>query len=187
MDNETRLIRERLTELLDQGRLTGENLAFDGEPIGREENEYRPDGYSHETHKGCRRHRLVDERLAELEKGDDIERRAAEEFPRWFCFDPREDKGYPELTAEDQEQADLAREAFSNAMIRTYWLVAGSSAQQRILPANFVTGPNDDRQFHDECRVIFSNRGNLPAEWPAEALENIDEFIERIRNPDPWL
>lgn len=186
MSNETRLIRERLIELMDEGRLSGQSLAFDGEPLTEqaESPEYRPDGYSYATHKGCRRHRLVDERLDELEKGDDVERRVADEFPRWFCFDPR-DSHYPEMVAND-DGAKIAQEAFSNAMIRTYWLVAGSSAQQRILPADFVTGPNEDREFHDECRVIFSNRDNLPAQWPPEALENIDEFIDRIRNPSPW-
>lgn len=187
MDHETRLIRERLIELVDQGRLTDDPLAFDGEPLIGEasQDEYRPDGYSIETHKGCRRHRLIDERLAELaESNDRHEREVAETFPRWFCFDPREDY-YPEMAAEDEDGAKMAREAFSNAMIRTYWLISGNSAREIILPADFVTGRYPDRVWHDECRVIFSNRDRVPERWPAQALEQMDEAVDRLRNPPP--
>lgn len=187
MSTENRVLREKLIELVQSGRLTGDNIALDEQPLDPqdEKGEYRPDGYSIETHKGCRRHRLVDERLAEMAESNDAdEREVANTFPRWFTFDPREDY-YPELQAEDPDQAAMARRAFGLAMIRTYWLIGGTRAHAIFLPADFVTGPANDRTFHDECRVVFANRDKVPERWPEQALEQMDEAVARRKSDTP--
>lgn len=200
------ILRETLLELIDQKRLSGDGITFDGQPLAAsEDSEYRPDGWSHETLFGCRRHRLIDQRLAKLREGDATAQELAEDFPAWYAFDPMDlgdfrgirdymasdaDTVYP-IEAEDADERDGARQAAWLARIRA---LHGGRRPQDIAHsfARRVDTDGDGRKEHivlADCRVVFSGsqrQSEVTERWPAQALMNIESALEALRNPHPW-
>lgn len=177
---------ERLRELVAQGRLTGQAMALDNEPLNNgeqlpeEESMYRKDGYTHETSHGCRRHRLIDDAIAEMKRGNQFEKQVAEEADIWFGFDPEH---APDMNPDnDDELKDLSR-AFFNSRIMIRWL----------------GGPGDvstDFRLEDEDRevgepfwfmpkkhaIVYADnpQSEAPSRWPEHYVRGLASRAKKL-------
>lgn len=182
------MLKQMLKSLIAEGRLTGENLAFDGASLTSISiPEWRPDGWSTETSKyGARRHRLIEQKLHEMSRGDWADRRVLEEkAKRWFAFDPRIES----VRAEDPAAAALAQSAYS---IHVTALMLGGNANpfDFSLPASEGETPEGaSRYFPKEHAVVVGRNESWPETWPETYVKLLTDLAATWREwgPDGWV
>lgn len=180
-------IRSALLDLISTGDLAvvDGRLHFMGEPLeDMDAGEYRGDGWSHETSFGCRRHRAIDEFVERLARGDEHERRVANEADLWFCFHPRE---CVHLAADDETEAKQAAAAYSNSMIMARWLGLGVKRDHgmdfRISSDKW--GIEGETYWHmpQAHKVVYGMRpeAEAPDRWPQQYINDLRERVEYYR------
>ena len=175
-------IKTALLDLIATGRLTGADLAFDGQPLAAAPVElWRPDGYSTAaTEYGARSHKDIDAHLNALMSGDDVQRRVAERSPRYFAFHFR----HGHLIAENTEAAERAQWAYSDIVPIAGWL--GNSPGPwdfRLLASDH--GIEGQHYYFPERHAIVFDRIS-PEEWPAFFINLTNQRIEAER-ANPWI
>lgn len=197
MQRET--IRSALLDLLNAGdiEVVDGRIMFHGEPL--EEHgpaEYLDNGWSVETSYGCRRHRAIDDYLEKLARGDEAERRVANEADQWFCFSPKES---PDLAAADETEAKQAAKAYfnSNLLIR---LLGGVSQRDnamgyRIEADNWEGVESENHWFMPPAHAVVygvTPESEAPDRWPDEYIADLKGRVEYYRSgradqDEAWL
>lgn len=186
---EKQMIRSALIDLIRQGRLSaqGDNIMFDGEPVSAAEKadvaEYRADGYSNETSHGCRRHRAVDEFVAQLKEGDEFQQEVAKDADIWFGFHLDH---APQLKADDPDEVDEVMQSYANSKHLVYWL-----APQKDMCFNFRL-PAEDYDEYESTHYWFmpKNHGvifpqdpktEVADRWPNQYIEGLKSQVAGLK------
>lgn len=192
---ESSVIFSALTQLYDEGRLTGDNLRFDGEllttAVEGPSSLYRPDGWAKETTEyGARSHKALDAVFEEFRNGNWAQQQVANSgnFPEFLmCYSPttkyQEGSDPHNLVSDDPEAAAKAQEAYSNIMIMASWLYqptdipVAKDFKLRLPESKAEPAKNVYYKFPEGHAVIFDPDGDY---------EDVPEFyiqdqIRRMR------
>ena len=186
-------LMEAIREALESGRMVIQDglLVVDGNVVlPGPDNEYRVDGWSHETSKGCRRHKLIDQKLAELREGDKVEQQVAGLYAEWYAFFPQQlgvsgDEVHS-IEADDEDERRIARRAAINAF-STFW-----QQVRNPLTVGFAVREDTDGDGVDETITLSNYRlvasppdlaDEITSFWPRYLVAQMDRAVESLRKP----
>lgn len=171
------LLRETVVELIQQGRLTGDGIRFDGELIQTDTGLYRDDGWSVETLHGCRYHRAIDEAIAAYrDSEDEFDRQAADQVKRWWAFDPRR---APDELPEDQETRSDILQAYLRWSGVMFQMPSRSIA---LFPLERGGSPHPVT-IHEDCGIALVNARevSIVETLPQRVLDELRAVSTRLR------